>query len=775
LTAPKPALAAVDELLVTATRREQSVQDVPYNISAYSSDVLERSKITDFAEFARLVPGMSFLDQGPDVRGNVNTFILRGLNGNPTSGNASTPTITVAPVSTYIGETPVFFSLALSDIERVEVLRGPQGTLYGSGATGGTIRFIPKAPDTEEFYAELDGDVSLSEESDETNYGVGGVVNVPLSDRMALRVVASYDHLGGFIDANGLLALDASGAPLLADPGDIIGSPPILLPQKEDANDSDSWSVRTSLRWDVTDSIDAQFTYLHQDDDVDNRQAHNPDFSGDGFFPPNDEYEQSFKIEEPYERNVDLYNLDVHVDFGFATLTSASSYYDNDSFAVNDISGFIEQFLFAYYYFFPRLTNPSMDATEEKGFVQELRLASNGENRIDWLAGVYYQDGKNRYVSDEPVPGIREYYVALLAFDPGSDTALLIDRTIDTRDIALFGELTYHITDVWQVTAGARGFWQQFKQNVLQQLPVCGSFCANDGVDPLGSTTGFNKQNFQDEIYKINTSYDLTENLMAYFTWSQGFRRGGANALPTAGAFAESPDLFIYRSDKANNFEVGLKGTLFDTVSFALAGYYIKWKDFQFDDFAPVSGLQFVANANDARSLGAEFEASANLTDNLFTSFGYSYTDAKLTEDFALEDPAIEPNSTFGFDGDRLPGIPKHSLTVSADYTQPIANSLDMIFHVNGSYRSKTNSHYNELTNLGRRFFVMDGFSIWDASVSLAQENWMLSLFVDNIGNEKGVTGGVTADNFTERGAYFFVTRPRTVGLRLRLNSSGLF
>ena len=151
---------ALEVIIVTATRRAQSVLDVPYNISAFSAEDLARSSVKDFSDLSRMVAGLSYIDQGPDVRGNVNTFVLRGLGGSAADANAGVPRISTAPVSTYVGEAAVFFPLTTTDLERVEVLRGPQGTLYGAGSTGGTIRFIPKRPDTAQTTLEVSGELS---------------------------------------------------------------------------------------------------------------------------------------------------------------------------------------------------------------------------------------------------------------------------------------------------------------------------------------------------------------------------------------------------------------------------------------------------------------------------------------------------------------------------------------------------------------------------------------------------------------------------------------
>ena len=203
----------LEEIIVTATRRNESTQDIPYNISAVTSDTLEASGVVGLGDIARIVPGIAYVDQGPVSRGQKNNLVLRGINSSAATNNRGNGDESVATVSTYLGETPVFFSLTTKDLERVEVLRGPQGTVYGSGAVGGTIRFIPKKPDLENgFSVEIDGQSSVTADSDASNYGSDIIVNLPLTDQFGLRLAAGYKQDGGFVDALGMVRRDANGA-----------------------------------------------------------------------------------------------------------------------------------------------------------------------------------------------------------------------------------------------------------------------------------------------------------------------------------------------------------------------------------------------------------------------------------------------------------------------------------------------------------------------------------------------------------------------------------
>ena len=286
---PAPA-QELEEVVVTATRRAKTVLEVPYNISAFTASDMKRAGTTTMADLTRLVPGLFTIDQGPAIRGANNNFSLRGLNSQSGTNNTDFPQFAAPTVSTYIGETPVFFPITIRDIERVEVLRGPQGTLYGSSSAGGTIRFIPKRPEFDGLTVDVSTEVSVTDSSDELNYGFDGAFNIPLvEDRLAVRVAAGYEQLGGFIDANTLAVTesianspsDLLGTPVPRVPGDITSG--FVLDSEDDTNDYDNWYVRASVLWQVTDSAEALFSYHRQESSEDDIQGSNLGFTGGDF------------------------------------------------------------------------------------------------------------------------------------------------------------------------------------------------------------------------------------------------------------------------------------------------------------------------------------------------------------------------------------------------------------------------------------------------------------------------------------------------------------
>ena len=740
--AAQPADDRRDVVVVTATRRETSVLDVPYNISVVGSEALQEAAVGDFSDLTKLVPGVAYIDTGNRNAGNTSSFILRGVNADPSSAGADFPTARAPTVSTYLNETPLFFEMNLKDIERVEVLRGPQGTLYGSGAVGGTVKIITKKPELGAYGLEA-GAETYSTKGGEWSYGVNGVANVPLGDTLALRASANYDDVGGFIDLPILRALDANGAALPADPANPITSDPLLAPKKN-ANDSTSLSVRGALLFEPSDTFTATLSHHYQKDEGSGRQAIHPTLGDD---------DDLFSvIEEPFERTVNVTSLEGQVDFGFATLTSATSYYDIDTDVVGDYSNQIDgRALYYYYNTYPRLTGREADHFEDEVFTQEFRLASPGGDFIDWIGGVYYQQLQHKTQATFSLPGVAAFNALpgqtsatqlfnLYTGDPlDVDLVYAQDMRWENEEIAAFGELTFNLSDRWQITGGARAFTNKF--DVVSSTDYLGNITPSTGSSEVS-----------DAIYKLNTSYELTNEHTVYATWAQGFRRGGANALVSF----DPPEFGTYDADTADNYEVGLKGTLADgAIQYTTAAFLIEWDNVQVSSFTPF-GTGIVSNGKGAKNKGFELELSGRLTDELTFSTGYTYVDAKTDGEFTLPEQNA-PN------GSRLPGVPQHMASVALDYETPLSfwDNTTLGLHLGGSYRSKTRSAFENPNT-----FEIDGFSIWNLSATLERDNVRLSLFADNVFDELGITGGI-GETIGPVGQYRYIARPRTIGLRL--------
>jgi len=784
----------LEEVVVSATRRDTSIQDIPYSISAISAATLEDNHVQSLSDLSRSIAGVTFVDQGPASRSNI---ILRGLNtsaSNQTNGN------TVAPVSTYIGETPLFLPLQLSDLERVEVLRGPQGTLYGSGSLAGTIRFIPKDPDLTGFHAEINTDVAAVDETNKLNYGATGMVNIPINDVMAFRIAAQTQHYAGFIDENYIVklgppstAIDSPvGIPVSADPKNPIFGPLAFSP-KPNANDDEIWHVRGSFLFKPNDQFSVRIAYFHQETNTEGVQADSPNFGGSVdtppsqnpfyspsypvsfptggvVFPHNQEYDanNSFVLES--HRKTDLESADLTYDLGFASLSSSSSYYTDRGNAVNDGTGLLTLYP-TFYGFIPRLVDYETSADKTNGVTQEFRLVSKVGEKFDYVVGLFYQHLMTDSDEYQFVPG--QTYYGTMVGDPGygNDINVISSTETDFKDRAIFGEFTWHMTDKWQITGGIRQFWQSYFLNTSTAFPFCGYACSNED-DALGTTASQGGYKVENHIFKANTSYKITDDLNVYFNFAEGFRRGGSNGIPVSGPFAANPALLVYTPDKTKNFEVGAKGTAAG-ITYSAALFYIDWDNFQVNATTIASGEGIAVNGPKARSAGVEFEIAGEIIPRFTYDLGYSFSDATVAQNFSVYDYTTSHNLVAivtGKDGDQLPNSPKQSITLALDFTQnaPLLDGWDLRWHVNSSYRSATLSQLTSANPQAPPPFKIAGFSIWDGSINLAdRKGFTASLYIQNMFNALGVTGGSDAGSVGIRGENFFVARPRTAGFNL--------
>ena len=424
---------ALAEVTVTAQRRSQTVQDIPYNISVVGGDMLGTPGASGISSLTHLVAGLTTVDAGPAARGNTNDLTLRGLRTDGpggAGGNASDiPSQTVNSVSTYFGETPVFFPMAMHDIDRVEVLRGPQGTLYGSGAEAGTVRIIPKRPTFDAF----GGDVSVSGTFTERangkgNRSVDGVLNIPVSSQFAIRLVAGDEHLAGFINQVDLWQRQGPGLFAHATPS-VAGDPtsgPVIAPVRRGTNSSDQSYGRAALRWHPADAWDLQLDYLHQHTSVDDVQTSNPRFPGGvvdlaagAGYPnssfvarPGGTYDATNIAVQPYDDKLDLVSAVASIDLGLATFTSATSFYRDDTVSITDVLGNYDvpggtNFLaFPYYANYPRALALEPTPVTENSFTQELRLVSTHAKYVDYVVGFFYRDQRIKSLTQQILPGL---------------------------------------------------------------------------------------------------------------------------------------------------------------------------------------------------------------------------------------------------------------------------------------------------------------------------------------------------------------------------------
>jgi outer membrane receptor protein involved in Fe transport len=741
------AATPLEVIIVTATRREASVQDVPFNIAALGPEALERQRLTNLSEFTRVVPGLYLADQGP--RGS-NLMTVRGLNVSSLNASEAVGNGTGGTVATYIGDIPLFVDLKMIDMERIEALLGPQGTLYGAGTLGGAIRYLPNRPDPTRTEADVGGSFYSLGHSDGLGVDAHGVLNVPLVDnRLALRAVVDYKDDPGFIDYDYLVREPgvSNPQPDFSDPADVAAN----LKKKNDADTEQTLSGRVALYWKIADTLDANLTYYYQNQDVGARTVNHREAFDTG------KYVSAHRFLEPNERKNQLLALELGWDLGFARLTSAtgSSKYNADG--QRDQTDLLLDFEYGYEDF-PSFVAYTHEQAEEKTFNQELRLVSQGDGPWNWIAGVFY----NRFTGDtssaEYVPGYPEF----IGYPPDTSTLEYLQLNEETfKEKAVFGELGYQFTEAWQVTVGARWFEFDDDKQTLFELPLAGL--------PLDGNR--NKTSDDDVIFKFNTSYRFTDRIMSYLTVSEGYRQGGINSgpacenpLPPGQNVCLLPNEVLIKPDTTTNYELGLRSTWLDGALLVNASvYFIDWKDIQVDGSTVNGGAAITVNGSSAQSKGVELTSQWQLTNTLQVSARYSYNDAKLSS-FA---PGLV-DGVDAYDGDRLAGTPEQQGNLFVNYSRPLANGLTF----EADYGITAVSDVYTKVGLRSNGEVLPGYAIHSAALGLTADRWTARLYADNLFDKYAVTS-VRQDpsyirqvgQFDLRRYFQGMLRPRQVGL----------
>lgn len=695
---------AVEEVIVTASKRNQSLQD----FAGAASVVSDFSGIKNIGDIASQVPGFSIVDAGPR---NPAGLVIRGLRmdeigSNDLGGDG-------AAVASYVDNIPLqgYFvppSFSIKDLQQVEVIRGPQGTLYGNASIGGLIRYVTAKPDLTKQSVKVGAEISQTDHSDDLNYDTDLVVNTPLIDNtLGLRLMLGKTENAGFIDNDYLLTGPA-----------------------EDINDDQTKQARVSLLWQATDNFSLNTMYHYQKINVGDRQATNESFTGD-------KYAASSRYLQPMQGELQLASIDANYEMEWATLTASVNHYDYQHAERADQTDYYIAMDEAYFdnsYFTPfedlSAYNSSMiDVVKDS---MELRLASKDEQRLRWLVGGFYsRDDLDVYMGDY-VPGFDEYLGAGLS----SDLEYLATQNEILDEYSIFGELAYDLTEKWELTVGARYFRYDDKLSVTTAYPFDDYANIENGDDVSKGTLG-----------KLGSRYKFTENLSVYFTAAEGYRRGGANLTP--------PDVTtntFYEPDQATNYELGLRGNWFGQRIHANAALFaIDWDDLQVQ-VGTEDGRTVWDNAGNARSQGVELDASAQLTDAFTLRTGYSYTDAQITE--SVEDIYV-------YDGNQLPGSPRTQWNISLDYAASFAAAdVDASISLNrfGDIYTALNSEFYSYQRL-------DSFTTANARIGVTLGNWRLGAFVNNIENTRGITAMRSGEWHGDQGQFENVTRPRTIGL----------
>jgi outer membrane receptor protein involved in Fe transport len=777
----------LEEVTVSATRRNQTAEEVPYSISVIDGEALARNGVVDIQTLAVQVPGLSMFDFGARYAGAV-TPIIRGLNA--TGEPRGFRSFEQDPVGTYVGNSPMSGYFQLDDLKQVEILRGPQGTLYGAGSLGGTLRFIPNSPELNKFSAQLGAGADRTAHSTGTGYTTNGLLNLPLGDTVAFRASAKYEVEPGFIHVNGLIARNApylTGVPVLANPGDPVNSPAIFT-QKDNWNDQRTLTGRASLLWKPSSAFSAEVAYLYSHVQGHGAPQANPDAVAGAYaldprinFPAGGPYTDFSPSEQPFKRSSGLLSLDLSYDAGFATVSSTTSYYHTGAATFGDDTyHFASQSAYLNYYAgYP--TNPRYLEIQEfdddaRILSQEVRLVSAAVpgRAVDYTLGVFYEKAIRNGSWDVVEPGTQEraleqgctgnYYIGeqppncLMQFGPNSTSFYQADRQ-DYKDTSIFGELTWHFTTRGQITFGGRHFKQDFSD---AQYYLDYPFQILLPATPHDATSSKN-------TWKINPSYEYSDKQFVYATWSQGFRRGGANSVPLVGVYKESPLLQQYSPDSVNNYEAGFKGRLSNGLTYSFAIFDVEWVNPQISASLP-SGNLAVYNGKHARSRGIEAESSGPLfIDGLTYNIGAAIAQAELTSDFSF--PAnngagqIVPNEVRGYAGQQLPGSPKLSSSETFNYSRELTSGYLLTLSLNHTYRSHAPmglASSDGSNTLGSS----SAFGLCNLSATLAHGAWTLRLHANNVLDKRAVLAPPTRvgylGNLTND---YQINRPRVIGL----------
>lgn len=770
--------AANDTIVVTANRRTQDVTKIPYNIAVVGGEQLASTGVTNIEDLSRQIPNLVVTSAGNQNVG-AQRQIMRGLSASP--GDRQGQALEQNSVSTYLDNSPYANFFPVKDIERVEVLRGPQGTLYGAGSLGGAIRLIAAEPKLGVFEGSLAASVGLVHKSKDHDYSVDGVINIPLGDTLAARLSASHDRNAGFIDAVGLFVTsrgDPLGLPQLANPSNPVTSS-ALRESKKDINWDKSTFWRAALKWEPSENFEALVAYNRVKSRGFGSSADMPDFNGGVdpldpaiTYPDTGEYEIVRRVREPFNRTSEMWTADLSYDMGFATLSTTTSFFKThgEVYAETTLGTVALPAVFVPYYTGtptnPRFNSVAEFADRSKSFTQEVRLVSKENDTIDFVVGAFYQRekrtdlwssfGLGQYAYNQ-TPGV----VSFSGIGP-DDRFFTVGGSQKFTDKSVFGELTWHASERLDVSAGVRYFEQTLSRDAESNIPNFFLF-----------EQASNKTKYSDQIFKFNVSYEFADRHQIYAIFSQGFRRGGANAFALSGFALEPAQLLNYEPDKVDNYEVGLKGRFDNDWVYTFDLFYDEWSKPQIGTFTPYNVWPVTVNGEKARSKGAEFELRGPIGQGFDFALGYSYTDAQLTKDFCL--PAgvgdgvnIDPCALRGLAGTVLPSAPKHSGTFTLNYVHELANGDAIKASFNANYKS---SMRQNLPARNSRYPLLPGYWLTNFNLSWETDDWMLSGYVRNIFNERPVYGVYSRITpFTPLDLVETVGRPREMGLSLRFS-----
>ena len=803
--------APTADIIVTAQKRTESLQNVPLSIVALTSAKLDQLNVSDFNSYAALLPSVTFQTIQP---GTTNVYIRGVASGG--DGNHSGP---LPSVGVYLDEQPVTtiggtLDVHIYDVARIESLAGPQGTLYGASSEAGTIRIITNKPDMTGFYGRVDGEVNSVNHG-----GVGGklegFVNVPLASNIAARVVGWYQRNAGYIDN---VPGTRSFVPV---PGGITVNNAAFV--KNNYNDVEIAGGRAALQidldggWTVTPTVLAQDQHNHGSFGFDPRTG---DLKVQHFYPEfqHDRFVQAAMTIQGKLGNWDLTYAGAYLDRTLHTQSDYTDYSEIYDSLYNDGRGGLA----GYFYFQdnashtidPRQTIIGYDHFTKHS--EEFRVASPSSDRFRIVAGLFYQRQTHLIHQDYQVPGLGAQ-VSVNGF-PG--TLWLTQQNRVDRDYAAFGEASFDITPKLTLTAGGRAFIYDntligffgFGRNPgggYTDSPFNGAGSSRTGVIQCFTTTGaplgsnktgtllpavvpggpctnlgvFNTStgsidpkvaSGQGFTHRLNLTWKPVTDVLLYATWSRGFRPGGINRRST---------IDPYTADYLTNYEIGFKTSFFNkTVRFNGAFYMQDWKNFQFA-FLGQNSFTEVHNGPNARIKGFEFDLGWNPTRQLSVSASGSYTDARTTRNlcgaddptFICADPGDHSNFISAPKGTRLPVTPQVKLSANARYTVPLGSGNGYVQAL-VNHQSSASSDIRtatlvipsgQLVNAAALTGRLAAYTTADFRFGYDWGSYNAEIYVQNAFDERAQLSRFQECGVCFQRPYVVTNMPRTIGFRL--------
>ncbi len=707
----------IEDVVVTAEKRSSTVQNAPLSITALSGAQLQRQGISTVMQVAESTPGISLRSAGPGQT----ELEMRGMS----SSGGSSPT-----VGFYLDETPltppaaslngkVVIDPDLFDLNRVEVLRGPQGTLYGAGSMGGTIKLITNQPNLEQFQGNIDTTLSGTVGGGANPTGKA-MLNIPIvNDKVALRIVGEEKYVSGWIDR-----IVDSPFPFPTNPNPSCGAYALVGCSRGNVQSAASQQTVPDVNWEWFQSARASLLIKPNEDlTIDTNLMYQRITMG-GYneydLPPGSSvlaHYQPFNIAEPFSDTFKLASGTISYDLGFASLTSATSYWSRNEVQTQDASE-------AIYSLFNSFGLPDTayqpitfsEQDESNQFSEELRLASQGNTRLTWVAGVFYSKLESIYHDTNQNPDIAYLSVGGAAANP-QGAVYDSNNPYHVDQYAVFGEASYKILPQLKATVGLRYF--SYTTRVSEEQAGIGTFSGN-------ATPTFAKFSTSASgiTPKFNLAYQPNADLTFYTTAAKGFRPGGVNLpIPTSIGCAVTNE--VYGPDTSWDYEVGEKARLFGGhVQVNGDVYYISWSNVQ-QLINQTCGYPLTQNAGNAQSYGPELEITARLTDALTLSFSGAYTHAALTTVNAAltkADPAL-------VDGTPILNIPKYTESTALTYRTPFNDDYQYMARISNSYVGPS-------TDISFGYVQLAPYDLVNFRTGLEGNHWSGYFFIDNLTNK---------------------------------------